>query len=129
MRDCDGCTACCKSVALPELNKKTNESCKHISGGCGIYETRPESCRSFQCAWLSEMTGFKDKSMRPDRCGTVAAAGPTDHGRGMYFYSVWEDATDEDRIQSIMQMYNIKFPILLVSYEGNKGSLFKAGEA
>jgi len=129
VRICGECTACCKSVALPEFNKATNEPCEHLREGCGIHETRPESCRAFQCAWLSKMTGFKDESMRPDRCGVVAAVGPTEHGRGVYFYSVWKGATDEDRIQSIMRIYNLRFPILLVSHTGNRGGLLKAGEA
>ena len=28
--------------------------CRHCapSSGCGIYETRPQACRSFECSWL-----------------------------------------------------------------------------
>ena len=128
MRPCGECTACCRSIAIHEFDKKTNVGCRHIGAGCSIYAERPEACQHFECAWLREMTGFKDASMRPDRCGVVAAGGPTEHGIGMYFYSVWKDATDEDRIQSLLSLYNTKFPILLIPHEGIKGRLFPTGE-
>jgi len=128
MRNCDGCTACCTSLAVPEYDKKTNDACEHICIGCNIYAERPESCRTFRCTWLSEGTGFKELSMRPDRCGVVAAGGPTDHGIGMYFYEVWEGAIEEERIQLIIEKYNVKFPVLLIPHKGNKGRLFAVGE-
>jgi hypothetical protein len=53
-RSCDGCTACCKLVAVAELNKPAQSWCDHcsIGKGCTIYETRPEDCRTFYCGWL-----------------------------------------------------------------------------
>ena len=53
-RSCAGCTACCKLVAVHELQKPAQTWCQHceIGAGCRIYEQRPEDCRTFFCGWL-----------------------------------------------------------------------------
>ncbi|MEZ6185285.1 MAG: hypothetical protein R3F62_09790 [Planctomycetota bacterium] len=44
--------------------------CQHAtSAGCGIYDERPEGCRTFRCTWLD--TPELDEGMRPDRCGFI----------------------------------------------------------
>jgi hypothetical protein len=52
---CDGCTLCCKIMAVPALAKPSNVWCTEcrIGAGCGIYETRPTECRTFICGYLS----------------------------------------------------------------------------
>ena len=59
-------------------------ACQHISAaGCGIYETRPEKpCRTFKCAWLTEVDEFPD-DMRPDISGTIPV-----HDRDWYDWKV-----------------------------------------
>jgi hypothetical protein len=54
VRSCEGCTLCCKIFGIPELAKPRHEWCGHceIGKGCRIYETRPPSCREFECGWL-----------------------------------------------------------------------------
>lgn len=45
------------------------------SGGCAIYETRPEQpCRTFECAWLQDEEAFPEE-MRPDQCGAIILPG------------------------------------------------------
>lgn len=58
VRECDGCTMCCKVMRVPELPKEINVWCTHcvLGKGCGIYETRPESCREFHCMYLTNET-------------------------------------------------------------------------
>lgn len=53
-RSCEGCTACCKLVAVHELNKPAGAWCEHceIGVGCKIYPTRPDDCRTFYCGWV-----------------------------------------------------------------------------
>lgn len=45
---------------------------KHLRGidteNCMIYEGRPESCKSYRCAWLD---GHGEKEDRPDKSGVV----------------------------------------------------------
>ena len=64
MRICDGCELCCTSTAVPELHKPQGVTCKHCDKGCLIYESRPKSCRDFECAWLA---GDMPDWMKPDK--------------------------------------------------------------
>ncbi len=66
-RSCGDCTLCCTVMAVREIGKPYYVPCKSLCDkGCGIYETKPESCTEFSCGWL---TGFGSK--RPDECGYV----------------------------------------------------------
>jgi hypothetical protein len=53
-RECGTCALCCKVVAVDALGKGPGVWCKHAvpRHGCGIYATRPEECRTFNCTWL-----------------------------------------------------------------------------
>ncbi|MGL4727317.1 MAG: YkgJ family cysteine cluster protein [Bosea sp. (in: a-proteobacteria)] len=55
-RDCGTCTLCCKVFDVPSLNKSMGKWCQHCTPGrgCGIHETRPQHCRAFHCAWMTE---------------------------------------------------------------------------
>lgn len=73
-RACLGCTGCCYSHAIPEINKPAESPCPHaIPGvGCQIYDTRPQACRDFVCVWARAPKGsILDKYDRPDRSGVV----------------------------------------------------------
>ena len=54
VRDCDGCTLCCKVMGVRALAKPRGSWCPHckLGTGCGIYETRPTECRTFLCGYL-----------------------------------------------------------------------------
>jgi hypothetical protein len=54
-RTCGDCSLCCKLLRIEELNKPAGRWCPHCApgrGGCGIYDGRPQECRTFNCAWL-----------------------------------------------------------------------------
>jgi hypothetical protein len=53
-RSCDGCTLCCKVMAIAELAKPKGEWCTHcgIGKGCRIYAERPAPCVEFYCMYL-----------------------------------------------------------------------------
>lgn len=80
-RKCGACGECCTAMGITELNKKAGDRCPHLvrvpTGGecCGIYETRPTSCRTFECYWLK---GWATAADRPDKLGCVIA--PTLYG-------------------------------------------------
>src|SRR5262245_55422492 len=61
-RACGTCTLCCKVAEVLEMSKPMGVWCPHClrNKGCSIYETRPASCRIFQCEWLVE------KSLGPE---------------------------------------------------------------
>jgi hypothetical protein len=54
VRDCDGCTLCCKVMGVEALAKPPGVLCAHciVGQGCGIHATRPDNCRTFFCYYL-----------------------------------------------------------------------------
>lgn len=68
-RPCNGCTACCTTLGVHDLNKVPGQACKHeIKNGCGIYQRRPMECRQFFCMWR---LGLMAEDERPDKNGIV----------------------------------------------------------
>ncbi len=71
---CGGCTACCDSVPVKEINLGAYVRCPHLRAppdlghGCGIYADRPWSCRAWSCIW---MISDLPEEYRPDRLGVV----------------------------------------------------------
>ena len=61
-RACGTCMMCCKVPYIKEFEKPAGVWCKHaVPGkGCGIYDSRPGSCRAFYCLWM------QDASFGPD---------------------------------------------------------------
>ena len=53
-RQCGSCMMCCKVPDIPEFNKPSGIWCPHavIGKGCGIYNSRPNHCRTFYCLWM-----------------------------------------------------------------------------
>ena len=54
VRDCDGCTLCCKVPNIPELEKPAGTLCRHciVERGCGIHAERPTVCREYFCGYI-----------------------------------------------------------------------------
>lgn len=80
---CGTCGACCRSFAIPELNKPENVWCVHakpgrLPGACTIYESRPQVCRTFRCLWLMSHLDPEKTPMpmaiRPDKSHVVFGA-------------------------------------------------------
>jgi hypothetical protein len=59
---------------IVEIDKPRNVWCKDctIGKGCNIYPDRPNSCRTFDCVWLSN-PDIPD-TLRPDRIGVYGVA-------------------------------------------------------
>ncbi len=72
---------CCKVMRVPELPKEINVWCPHCvrAEGCGIYETRPGSCREFYCMYLTNET--LTPAWRPSECKFVMRFEPGGGGR------------------------------------------------
>ncbi|MCW2246488.1 hypothetical protein M2352_002079 [Azospirillum fermentarium] len=70
-RSCGECTLCCKLMGVPELKKPTAKWCVSCDKGkgCTVYDTRPPSCRNFECFWL--MNDDFPEEMRPDRINAL----------------------------------------------------------
>ena len=69
-RECGGCTVCCTvpRIDQPDIQKVSGATCRHRGAqGCAVYETRPQVCRGFYCAWRT-VEIFGD-GWRPDLSG------------------------------------------------------------
>lgn len=88
MASCDSCTACCKVMKIAELDKPAHVWCKDcdIGRGCRSYDTRPESCRVYECLWLQTQRGGKPLALalRPDKSKVVI--GVTNGGEDIVLY-------------------------------------------
>jgi len=67
-KECGDCTLCCELLQIPEINKPASVMCGDciLSKGCGIYNSRPNSCRNFNCLYLD--SDDMDISLRPNEC-------------------------------------------------------------
>ena len=67
-RTCGTCNACCISLTIddPELQKPQGYRCRNArrDASCAIYESRPQTCRSFFCGW--RQLKWVHESLRPD---------------------------------------------------------------
>ena len=70
IRECGDCKECCTLLEIPTLQKPARKKCENLcQKGCGIYNTRPTECRTFQCFWSE---GYLSEAARPDRSGLMA---------------------------------------------------------
>jgi hypothetical protein len=51
---CGDCSFCCKALEITQLAKPAGAWCEHCraGGGCGVYATRPDICRDYECLWI-----------------------------------------------------------------------------
>jgi hypothetical protein len=54
VRQCDGCTLCCRVMKIEALKKPKGILCTHCDEnvGCKIYATKPQECNDFHCLYL-----------------------------------------------------------------------------
>jgi hypothetical protein len=73
-RECGTCAVCCimPTIDRKDIQKLPGMRCRHsLQGGCNIYETRPDVCRTFYCGWRRSREFPED--WRPDTSGVFAA--------------------------------------------------------
>jgi Fe-S-cluster containining protein len=72
-RTCGSCNVCCVDLTIddPELQKVQGYRCPHAQRdhSCGIYATRPHTCRTFFCGW--RRLKWIRESLKPDRSGVL----------------------------------------------------------
>lgn len=135
MRQCGGCTLCCKLVPVEEIGKAAGHRCKHQrhGRGCMIYAVRPVSCREWSCMWL---IGTEDGSpvdlSRPDHAHYVIDTVPdiiraTNNDTGKVdqidVLQIWVDPKFPDawRDPALLAMLERKGIVGLVRYDENRG--------
>jgi hypothetical protein len=89
-RSCGDCTACCRILPVPEIDKPALTRCAHQrhGKGCSIYDKRPMSCRLWSCLWLTD-EATSDLS-RPDRSHYVLDPVPD------YVTATYDDQPSQD---------------------------------
>ncbi|MGE5945296.1 MAG: YkgJ family cysteine cluster protein [Betaproteobacteria bacterium] len=104
---CGGCTVCCKFMKVSELDKPGDTWCIHcaIGSGCRIYDTRPESCRVYECVWLRTQSLDRPiaPELRPDRSRVVI--GTANQGEDIILY-VSEDRRDAWKRPDFLKLVN-----------------------
>jgi len=97
-RECGECTACCTTHGVAELGKPFFAVCEHICGqGCGIYASRPQTCRDFKCFWLH---GFiASPRYRPDKLGWVFTADET--SKVLKAFPVSDESVWDDKVRRV----------------------------
>ena len=107
-------------MAIGEIQKPAGRWCVHYAmrKGCGIYEERPQACRSYQCVWTM-MPAFGD-AWRPDRAKFLMDAGPNqvvicpDTGAP----DAWRREPFYSRIKALSSRATRPFTLVLVRQRG-----------
>jgi hypothetical protein len=71
-RACGDCVACCQvlNIDTPQMTKAADQMCVHCTaGGCGVYDTRPQVCRDWDCVW--RRIDSMPLQTRPDHLGVL----------------------------------------------------------
>ena len=72
-RTCGSCNVCCVALTIddPALQKLQGYRCRHTlpDKSCSIYETRPDTCRTFFCGW--RRLKWVRETLRPDISGVL----------------------------------------------------------
>lgn len=116
-RPCNGCTACCTVLGVEELAKPAGVPCAHVEAArCGIYSTRPPSCREFYCSWRMGLGTPED---RPDVLGIVfdEARKHVLEGKALLAREVWPGAFQQAEA-FLKQLAGTGLLIVLVSAGG-----------
>lgn len=104
-RSCGECTACCTIKAVPELGKPTQAPCAHLcQAQCGIYASRPTSCREYACFWRQGLIEG-DERRRPDQLGVLIDHEPFPLIAGTVRLVVWElvpGALESDKVRYVV---------------------------
>lgn len=126
-RSCGTCSLCCTTMEVSEIPKEKHVKCGDLSplGRCGIYATRPDSCRKFRCLWLS---GFLPLDLLPSKVRAVANTNPA--GDTIVFHILPQDAGAHRRgplARFIARCLQYNVDVIVVT--GDKRSLFSTNEA
>ncbi len=129
-RTCEGCHACCvvylfddKPIGL----KPQFLACPKLTecGRCGIYESRPETCSGFQCAWLA---GELPEGYAPKEVGFVVNVQTTATVSGKLTAmtvqeSRWNALQDNARFERLLSglIQSFPYPVVVSGFRETPG--------
>ncbi len=123
---CGTCTACCIIPMHPDLGKPLYARCYHLANkGCGIYEQRPDRCRTYRCAWHLGLLGDR-VDRRPDHSGVLLQFDAVSGAWTLSVYELQRGAAFSDRARYLRDIVlknknvrHLKFtnpPVRIVPY-------------
>ena len=129
-RTCDGCTACCKTMLVAEMDSPAGEWCCQcdVGFGCKVHTLRPDVCRGFECSWLSDKNGtvFTEET-RPDLLKAIFSAkeihGPNDAKDGMMVrvFELVPDASKKAKVKHLMALVTgFGHPVNVITFFGDE---------
>tara|TARA_R110000772_G_scaffold17946_3_gene49862 strand:+ start:20048 stop:20506 length:459 start_codon:yes stop_codon:yes gene_type:complete len=70
-KECGDCTLCCELLPIGEINKPASVLCGDcvLTKGCSIYDKRPQSCRDFECSYIS--SDDMEEDLKPINCNVI----------------------------------------------------------
>lgn len=114
-RKCGPCSACCKTLGVPELKKEAGEECEHRCNGwkaCKIYDDRPEMCRAFECMWIQGFFANKD---RPNDIGIIVQGCEIpDVGPALTVHEIRQGASRTGRAAALIAKQARGLPVVIV---------------
>lgn len=139
-RTCGECTACCYALGVNEIDKPEFQTCPELSGcdsahggceseddtklrlrggGCGIYDDRPEPCKTYACLWLDET--LPDEADRPDKLGVVfSPAYSKVLGPYVQVTEVIEGAVQKPEVRLFIELLGESHAVLHIRKTGNR---------
>lgn len=116
-RECGECSACCVTLRIdePTIKKPQDVPCSKLTscGGCSIYESRPDVCRNWYCAW--RVMPQLDDSWRPDRSEIMLRIHDSENG-GLILQSIEKDShvlTSEKVLGFVANFVEAEVPIYI----------------
>lgn len=121
-RSCGECSACCTTMAVDEIVKPRDTRCEHamLRGGCSVYETRPEACRHFKCAWLNRDSPLLTTSTRPDKLGVVFWQEVTRLGVTIVAQEIRARALESGPVRVLATEFSRHRPVVLRRMDGTE---------
>jgi hypothetical protein len=103
---------------VEELGKPAFTACDHAcaGGGCGRYDDRPASCRTFRCLWLDGHLSDED---RPDKLGVIFTT-TTHESVGVHplVVEAAPGSASDQVIADAVQRLTAKSPVLVLTRRG-----------
>ena len=90
------------------------EACKFLNQNCSIYDTRPEVCKRYQCAWLQ---GLFPENLRPDKSKVLISVENWSKGQFLRAVEMGTKMSDEVllEIQNFCTTHNCP---AIIQYDG-----------
>ena len=116
-RTCGDCNACCTVLQVVEIKKPINTPCPNCTvHGCGIYETRPLTCRAWSCEWWLGRLGLTD-AQRPDKLGLMFTFEPN---TPVIVYELVPGAASSNKGAKVLERILRERPVLLQKYRSQE---------